>query len=49
MLPRITELAEASPDRKTKVAACELLHAIVIFIIGKSATRTLDTTGERTV
>jgi DNA-dependent protein kinase catalytic subunit len=27
LLPRITQLAQHSPDRKTKVAACELLYA----------------------
>ncbi|KAI8831763.1 NUC194 domain-containing protein [Chytriomyces cf. hyalinus JEL632] len=36
MLPRIVELAESSPDRKTKVAANELLHALVIIMVGGS-------------
>ncbi|KAI8840789.1 hypothetical protein BJ741DRAFT_561343 [Chytriomyces cf. hyalinus JEL632] len=36
MLPRIVELAEFSPDRKTKVAANELLHALVIIMVGGS-------------
>ncbi|KAJ3024386.1 UNVERIFIED_CONTAM: hypothetical protein HDU68_008222 [Siphonaria sp. JEL0065] len=36
ILPRIIELAENSPDRKTKVAANELLHALVIVIIGRT-------------
>jgi DNA-dependent protein kinase catalytic subunit len=36
-LPRICELAESSPDRKVKVAACELLHGLVIYMIGNSA------------
>ncbi|GES81504.1 DNA-dependent protein kinase catalytic subunit [Rhizophagus clarus] len=36
-LPRIVELAESAPDRKTKIVACELLHSIVIVMIGKSA------------
>ncbi|ORY53674.1 hypothetical protein BCR33DRAFT_779027 [Rhizoclosmatium globosum] len=39
MLPRIVELAENSPDRKTKVAANELLHALVIVMIGGSQSR----------
>ncbi|KAI9335926.1 NUC194 domain-containing protein, partial [Obelidium mucronatum] len=39
MLPRIIELAESSPDRKTKVAANELLHALVIIMIGGSQNR----------
>ncbi|KAI8613655.1 hypothetical protein BC830DRAFT_1219655 [Chytriomyces sp. MP71] len=36
MLPRIVELAEFSPDRKTKVAANELLHALVMVMVGGS-------------
>lgn len=36
-LPRICELAESSPDRRVKVAACELLHGLVIYMIGNSA------------
>ncbi|KAJ3139727.1 hypothetical protein HK100_011281 [Physocladia obscura] len=34
---KIVELAEFSPDRKTKIAANELLHALVIIMIGKSS------------
>ncbi|KAI4886986.1 hypothetical protein NFI96_023481, partial [Prochilodus magdalenae] len=34
-LPRITELALSSSDRQTKVAACELLHSVVIYMVGK--------------
>ncbi|RKO88463.1 hypothetical protein BDK51DRAFT_26592, partial [Blyttiomyces helicus] len=37
ILPRVMELAERSPDRKTKVAAGELLHAMVLLMIGTSA------------
>ncbi|XP_072306662.1 DNA-dependent protein kinase catalytic subunit [Eucyclogobius newberryi] len=36
-LPRISELALSTSDRQTKVAACELLHTLVIYIVGKSA------------
>lgn len=36
-LPRICELAESSPDRQVKIAACELLHGLVIYMIGNSA------------
>ncbi|XP_029002542.1 DNA-dependent protein kinase catalytic subunit isoform X2 [Betta splendens] len=36
-LPRISELALTTSDRQTKVAACELLHSIVVYMIGKSA------------
>jgi DNA-dependent protein kinase catalytic subunit len=35
-LPRVVYLALSSTNRQTKVNACELLHAIVIFMIGKS-------------
>ena len=33
LLPRIIELAEGSSDRKTKVSACELLHAVVLHYV----------------
>ncbi|TRY56699.1 hypothetical protein DNTS_012969 [Danionella cerebrum] len=36
-LPRVTELALSSSDRQTKVAACELLHSLVIYMVGKGA------------
>ncbi|KAI8820570.1 uncharacterized protein EV422DRAFT_578857 [Fimicolochytrium jonesii] len=48
MLPRVIELAENSPDRKTKVAATELLHALVLLMIGRSA-KQLSGTGETEV
>ncbi|XP_066926586.1 DNA-dependent protein kinase catalytic subunit-like [Clytia hemisphaerica] len=35
-LPRVVELAQTSVNRQTKVVACELLHALVLFMIGKS-------------
>ncbi|CAG8572313.1 13750_t:CDS:10, partial [Acaulospora morrowiae] len=44
-LPRIVELAESAPDRKTKVVACELLHSIMLFMIGKSALKVRSTKG----
>ncbi|XP_061175418.1 DNA-dependent protein kinase catalytic subunit-like [Saccostrea echinata] len=37
-LPRIVELATKSGDRQTKVAACELLHSLILLSIGRSAT-----------
>eukprot|EP01080_Neovahlkampfia_damariscottae_P000233 gene233-4479_t len=37
ILPRLIELAEKSSDRKTKVAACEFLHSIVNYMIGRNA------------
>ncbi|XP_066122188.1 DNA-dependent protein kinase catalytic subunit isoform X1 [Saccopteryx bilineata] len=36
-LPRVTELALSASDRQTKVAACELLHSLVMFMLGKAA------------
>lgn len=36
-LPRICELAESSPERQVKVAACELLHSLTLFMIGNAA------------
>ncbi|XP_034562055.1 DNA-dependent protein kinase catalytic subunit [Notolabrus celidotus] len=36
-LPRISELALSTSDRQTKVAACELLHSLVAYMVGKSA------------
>ncbi|XP_023586416.1 DNA-dependent protein kinase catalytic subunit isoform X2 [Trichechus manatus latirostris] len=35
-LPRVTELALLAGDRQTKIAACELLHSLVMFMLGKS-------------
>ncbi|KAG1469634.1 hypothetical protein G6F56_003147 [Rhizopus delemar] len=42
-LPRICELAESSPDRRVKVAACELLHGLIIFMLGSNALQIKDT------
>ncbi|KAJ8010680.1 hypothetical protein DPEC_G00077640 [Dallia pectoralis] len=36
-LPRITELALSTSDRQTKVAACELLHSVVVYMVGKGS------------
>ncbi|PIO39368.1 hypothetical protein AB205_0001860, partial [Aquarana catesbeiana] len=36
-LPRVTELALSAGDRQTKVAACELLHSMVTFMLGKAS------------
>ncbi|KAJ3037490.1 hypothetical protein HDV00_001665 [Rhizophlyctis rosea] len=37
MLPRILDIAENGTDRKAKVAAGELLHALVLLMVGRSA------------
>ncbi|XP_048384539.2 DNA-dependent protein kinase catalytic subunit [Stegostoma tigrinum] len=36
-LPRVTELALSASDRQTKVAACELLHSVVAYMLGKGS------------
>ncbi|XP_036376580.1 DNA-dependent protein kinase catalytic subunit isoform X1 [Megalops cyprinoides] len=36
-LPRITELALSTSNRQTKVAACELLHSTVVYMLGKAS------------
>ena len=36
ILPRIVELASTSTTRKIKIVSCELLHSIIIYMIGKS-------------
>ena len=38
-LPRIIDLAENSSKKETRIAACELLHALILYMIGKSATK----------
>ncbi|KAF8937820.1 hypothetical protein BGZ58_002088 [Dissophora ornata] len=43
MLPRIVDLAENSLNRQIKVASCELLHSLMILMIGSSAFRARDT------
>ena len=37
-LPRIVDLAQNSTDKETRIAACELLHALILYMIGQSAT-----------
>uniref|UniRef100_A0A4W3HBY9 DNA-dependent protein kinase catalytic subunit n=1 Tax=Callorhinchus milii TaxID=7868 RepID=A0A4W3HBY9_CALMI len=36
-IPRISELALSASDRQTKVAACELLHSVVAYTLGKGS------------
>ena len=47
LLPRILDIAEYSPDRKAKVAACELLHSLVIVMIGNSQSHVYEKTASR--
>ncbi|KAF9970692.1 hypothetical protein BGZ73_006560 [Actinomortierella ambigua] len=42
MLPRIVDLALYSLNRKIKVASCELLHSLVLLMVGSSAFRARD-------
>ncbi|CAO3615261.1 unnamed protein product [Cunninghamella echinulata] len=42
LLPHICELSESSPDRKVKVASCEMLHSLVLLMIGNSAFQARD-------
>lgn len=37
ILPRIILLAQNSGDRRTKVIACEVLHSIVVYVLGKTS------------
>eukprot|EP00794_Sanderia_malayensis_P010266 gene10266-11321_t len=39
-LPRVVELSLTTSDRQTKVVACEFLHALVLYMIGKSTQKT---------
>ena len=36
ILPRVLQLCEQSSDVKTRITACELLHAVVLYMIGRS-------------
>ncbi|KAK6170524.1 hypothetical protein SNE40_018898 [Patella caerulea] len=36
-LPHVVELAMKSSDRQTKVAACELLHSLILYCLGRCA------------
>ncbi|ELU11183.1 hypothetical protein CAPTEDRAFT_224273 [Capitella teleta] len=38
-LPKVVTLATVSSDRQTKVAACELLHSLVLLMLGRSASQ----------
>ena len=46
-LPRVAELADTSSDRRTKIAACELLHSLVLFMVGRGAGQLMVTTEVR--
>ncbi|GAU90192.1 DNA dependent Protein Kinase catalytic subunit [Ramazzottius varieornatus] len=48
-LPRLTELCLHDPDRSTKVAACELLHAVTVFLIGTHANTAAENSGKKSL
>ncbi|KAJ3219136.1 hypothetical protein HDU67_002469 [Dinochytrium kinnereticum] len=46
LLPTVVTLAENSADRRTKVAACEFLHSVILLMIGGS--QSLSESGAQT-
>ena len=36
-LPKLVELAQHSSERETRIAACEFLHSLIIYMIGQNA------------
>jgi DNA-dependent protein kinase catalytic subunit len=42
LLPRITQLAQNASDRQTKIAACEVLHSLVIYMTGQTTQRVCE-------
>ncbi|KAL8588519.1 hypothetical protein ACOMHN_043868 [Nucella lapillus] len=42
-LPRVLDVARQCSDRQTKVAACELLHSLTLYTLGRSAQQPGDT------
>ncbi|KZC15187.1 DNA-dependent protein kinase catalytic subunit, partial [Dufourea novaeangliae] len=42
ILPRLTQLAQNSGDRRTKIIACEVLHSVIVFIVGKTSTSNMN-------
>ena len=37
VLPKVLELARSGASKQTRISACEFLHALLLFMIGKSA------------
>ena len=46
VIPKVVEIASTSTDRKLKVTACELLHSLIIYMIGKSAQQNTASRGK---
>jgi len=38
-LPKLVDLALNAQDRDTRIAGCEFLHALIIYMIGSNATK----------
>lgn len=38
-LPKLVDLALNAQERDTRIAACEFMHALIIYMIGKNATQ----------
>lgn len=36
-LPKLVDLAQNSTERETRIASCEFLHALILYMIGKNA------------
>jgi hypothetical protein len=36
LLPRVAVAAESNPNRASRVAACELLHGLTLWMVGES-------------
>lgn len=47
LLPVLAAMVEDSPDRRVRVAAAELLHVIVLVMVGRSATQTAELAASR--
>ncbi|GMH34456.1 hypothetical protein BSKO_02290 [Bryopsis sp. KO-2023] len=46
MIPQASMLAEASGDRSCRVSACELLHSVILWMVGTNAGRPMSRTDE---
>ncbi|KIY91660.1 DNA dependent protein kinase catalytic subunit, partial [Monoraphidium neglectum] len=45
LLPRVAAAATSDPHRASRVAACELLHGLTLWMIGKNAHRIIAAEG----
>eukprot|EP00754_Rhynchopus_humris_P021508 Rhum_TRINITY_DN14748_c2_g1::Rhum_TRINITY_DN14748_c2_g1_i2::g.114593::m.114593/K06642/PRKDC; DNA-dependent protein kinase catalytic subunit len=47
LLPRVCEIAKTHTERKAKVAACELLHSLIVWTVGRNAVQPSTSGGEQ--